>query len=72
MKIISVKLIPGASENRIDEMTNYLRVRTTEVAEKGKANSSLIKQLAKHFHIAKSRISIVRGTKLRKKLVEIV
>jgi hypothetical protein len=71
MKIISVKLIPKASENSIEELDSYVKVRTTEVPEKGKANNSLIKQLAKHYHVAQSKIKIVQGTRLRKKLVEI-
>lgn len=71
MKIITVKLIPKASTNCVEELDKYLRVRTTAVPEKGKANNSLIKQLAKHYHIAQSKIKIVQGTKLRKKLVEI-
>lgn len=71
MKIISVKLFPKASENSIEELDSYVKVRTTEVPEKGKANAALIKLLAKHYKIAQSKITIVSGTKLRKKLVEI-
>ena len=71
MKIITVKLYPKSGMNCVEESERYLLVRTTEVPEKGKANNSLIKQLAKHYHIAQSKIKIVQGTKLRKKLVEI-
>ena len=71
MKIISVKLIPKASENSVKEFASYLKVKTTAVPEKGEANKSLINQLASHYHVAKSKIKIVQGTKLRKKLVEI-
>lgn len=71
MKIISIKLIPKSSQNSVEELVSFVKVKTTAAPEKGKANNSLIKQLAKHYHIAQSKIKIVQGTKLRKKLVEI-
>lgn len=71
MKIISIKLIPKSSQNSVEELVSFVKVKTTAAPEKGKANNSLIKQLAKHYQIAQSKIKIVQGTKLRKKLVEI-
>lgn len=71
MKIISVKLIPKSGENKVEELGLYVKVRTTAIPEKGKANDSMIKQLAKHYNIAQNKIKIIQGTKLRKKLVEI-
>ena len=50
---------------------NVYRVSVTAPPHEGKANEAVIELLAKHFGIAKSRILILRGTKGKKKLVEI-
>lgn len=39
--------------------------------EKGKANTELIKKLAKHFDVSSSQVRIVVGLKSRRKIVEI-
>jgi uncharacterized protein (TIGR00251 family) len=40
--------------------------------EKGKANTELIKKLAKHFNVPSSHVSIISGIKGRRKVVEII
>ena len=69
---ISVIVIPNAKDSgvtKIDE-TNY-KVRVDAPALDGKANKRLIEILAGYFEIKKSSISIIRGAKIRKKIVEI-
>ena len=39
--------------------------------EKGKANTELVKKIAKHFNVPSSRVSIISGFKSRDKTVEI-
>tara|TARA_B100000676_G_C18040091_1_gene824346 strand:- start:218 stop:454 length:237 start_codon:yes stop_codon:yes gene_type:complete len=46
-----------------------LRVRVNEAPEKGKANAALIKLLAREWNIPRSRLSVVRGQKNRRKSV---
>jgi uncharacterized protein (TIGR00251 family) len=76
MRII-VHLIPKASQNKIEGWSQdskgqkVLRVKVTAVPEDGKANEALIGLLSKSFQIAKSKISIRRGTTSRIKEVEI-
>ncbi len=48
-----------------------LVVYIREIAADGKANEALIKLLAKHYDVAKSRITIVRGHTSRHKVVAI-
>ncbi len=48
-------------------LTVYLREKPID----GEANAALIKLLAKHFGVTKSRIAIKTGTRGRKKLIEI-
>lgn len=62
-----IKLSPGASFNGFrgilpnaqGEMC--LRAFVTDVAEKGKANQSLIKMLAKNLGLAKGALQIISG-----------
>jgi uncharacterized protein (TIGR00251 family) len=76
MRII-VHLILKASQNKIEGWSQdskgqkVLRVKVTAVPEDGKANEALIGLLSKSFQIAKSKISIRRGTTSRIKEVEI-
>jgi len=46
----------------------YLREKPVE----GEANTALVKLLAKHFGVARSQVTIVRGAKSRTKQVEII
>jgi uncharacterized protein YggU (UPF0235/DUF167 family) len=77
MKTISVRLTPKAAFNRIGEVRDMptgekqLIVYVTEVAESNKANKAMICLLAKYFSVSASRISIVRGTAGRNKLIRI-
>ena len=49
-------------------LTVYVRERAVD----GKANDAVVELLAKHFGVAKSRVSIVRGQSSRIKLVKIL
>ncbi len=51
-----------------NNLTVYLREKPID----GEANAALIKLLSKHFHIAKTRISIKSGARGREKLLEIL
>ena len=48
-----------------------LIIYVREIAVEGKANEALIRLLAKHFEVAKTRISIVSGHTSRSKVIEI-
>ena len=67
----SVIVKPGSSQEKIvetapDELIIYLRAKPHD----GEANTALIKLLAKHFHVPKTSITIIRGTKSHHKLIE--
>lgn len=70
-KVISVKVMPRSSINKVKKFERFYKVWLTAVPEKGKANEKLIETLAKYLKIKKSAITIIQGTKMRKKLVEI-
>lgn len=72
--IIKVKVITKASANEVivlKESLNEYKIKTTQVAEKGKANVNIVKQLAKHLQISPSQIRIVSGHKSNNKTLEI-
>ena len=68
----TIKVIPKSSKNKIvEEKDGFLKIKLRAVPEKGKANTELIKFLAKYFKTAKSNIKIIKGETKRNKIVEI-
>lgn len=68
----TVLVKPGSSQAKVvsgvdGTLTVYLHAR----AHDGEANTALIAALARHFHVAKSRVSIVSGAHSRHKIVDI-
>lgn len=47
-------------------------VGLTSKPERGKSNRELVKKLAKHFKVSSSQVGIVSGSKLRRKIVEVL
>ena len=71
--LIRVYVTPNAREARVVKVSdNYFEVRVDEMAVGGRANKRLREILAEHFKVQKSRISILKGTKTRTKLVQII
>jgi hypothetical protein len=80
MKII-VNIKANAKENKIDppiekigeagKIVNEYKIFVKEPAREGKANEAIIKLLAKHFDVPRSKINIVLGFKNKKKIINI-
>ncbi|MEN9753433.1 MAG: hypothetical protein RL670_1124 [Actinomycetota bacterium] len=69
---ITVKVKPGSSKGpRVETIDGELTVFIKERAVDGAANEGLIAALAKHFGVAKSRVTIVSGFTSRIKRVEV-
>lgn len=70
---IAVKVIPKSSRTEIigkmDDGT--IKIRVAAVPEKNKANTELIKFLAKTFSVDKTLIRILSGETGHKKIIEI-
>lgn len=68
---ITVK--PGSKKGPLVEVgeTGDLTVYVRERAVDGAANDGVVKLLAAHFGVPKSRVTIVRGHTSRQKLVDI-
>lgn len=73
MLTVTAHVKPGSSKGPLvavddeRELTVFLRERAVD----GKANDALVRVLAEHFGVSKSRVTIVRGHASRTKIVEI-
>lgn len=72
MKIYKITVKTGTSQEKIietapNEYMIYLRAKPHD----GEANTALVKLLSKHFHVAKSNITIEQGAKSHTKLIRI-
>lgn len=68
---VSVRVIPKAKKERIQDTEQGLKVYMCEPAVEGKANRKLIEMLADFFNVKKYNIEIVKGHKQRDKIIEI-
>ncbi|HUE70655.1 MAG TPA: DUF167 domain-containing protein [Pirellulaceae bacterium] len=60
--VLPVKAQPGARQNGIrGEHDGMLKVSVTQVAEKGKANQSLVEVVAKGLGLARSQVELIGG-----------
>ena len=73
MPLVTVRVKPGSSKGPliVDDDDGGVTVFLRERAVDGKANEGLVRALADHFDLAKSRVTIVRGHSSRIKIVEI-
>lgn len=74
--ILHVRVTAQASSNQIKIETQadgsvLYRVYVTTPPEDGKANEQVIKLLSKHFRVAKSKITIMRGHTHKYKTIQI-
>lgn len=69
---LHIRVHPGAGKNMITGYTDgVVNVKITTRPEKGKANEYLVKYLSKILGVAKSNITIQKGTTSRNKLISI-
>ena len=70
---VEVRVRPGASRDRIGAFHDgELRVYVGAPPERGKANASLLRLLAKTLGIARKRVLLIRGETSRKKRLRII
>jgi len=70
MRII-VKVKPNARQEKVEQAGDLYTVHVKEPARENKANLAVIRVLAEHFGVPRSRIAILRGEKSKQKIVEI-
>lgn len=69
---IFVKVKPRAREDGVTVVSaTQLEVSVRSLPESGRANRAVEKAIAGHFHIAPSRVKIIKGRASRNKLVAV-
>lgn len=68
---MNVRVKPGAKVEKVVQSNAGLTVYCHARAHDGEANVAVIKLVAKHLGVAKSRVRIVRGAKGRDKVLEV-
>jgi uncharacterized protein YggU (UPF0235/DUF167 family) len=67
--LLPVRAQPGASSSGLrGEHNGMLKVAVTQIAEKGKANKSLVEVLAKELGLKRSQFTLASGDTQREKL----
>ena len=61
----------GARHQRIEKKGEVFHVSVNASPEAGKANEAVLRMLGEHLGVAPSRLRIVFGHKLKRKLIEI-
>lgn len=70
--LLPVHAQPGAKRNAIVGVhAGRLKVAVTQIAEKGKANTALLKLLAKSLGVSPSALELVTGETSSKKVVKV-
>lgn len=67
---IEVIVKTHSRESKVTFKDNIYYVYTKSPAKEGKANKEVIKLLSKYFDIPKTNISIKRGLKYKKKVIQ--
>jgi len=71
-KIINIRVEPRSSREKVIEMSkDKYKVYTHKPAANGEANNALIELVADYFRVKKNTVSIVKGAKVRDKVVKI-
>jgi uncharacterized protein (TIGR00251 family) len=68
---IQVKVKPNSRTEEVSQESDSFIVKVKEPAREGKANQAVIKLLAEHFGVPKSRVTILSGFSSKNKVVEV-
>ncbi len=63
--------VSESADNSSDQHQRQFQVQVTAAPEDGKANTAVIKLLAKYLGVAKSQITLIRGATHRDKVFDI-
>jgi uncharacterized protein (TIGR00251 family) len=68
----SITVKPNSKNREVEVLgPNRLLVRVLAPPKENKANQELAETLARYFRVSKSRISILKGSRSKQKIVEI-
>ena len=68
--LVSVK--PGAKVEEVERVDEtHFRVSVKAPAREGKANEAVLRILARHFRLARTRLTLLHGQRSKNKVVEL-
>lgn len=71
-KIISITVLPKSSKNEIFPLEDgSYKIKITAAPVDGEANKKLIELISEYFDISKSSVEIVKGSRGKKKMIEL-
>jgi len=68
---IQVRVKPNSRTEEVSQEGDSFMVKVKEPPKEGKANQAVIKLLAEHFGVAKSRVRILSGFRSKNKVIEV-
>ena len=69
MRVVEVNVVPKSSRQRVEVIgPNKLKVWVHSAPEKGRANEEVREVLAKHFGLARTKVSLIKGERSRIKM----
>jgi uncharacterized protein (TIGR00251 family) len=68
---IQVKVKPNSRSEEVSREGDSFIVRVKEPPREGKANQAVIRLLAEHFGVPKSRVRILSGFRSKNKVIEV-
>jgi uncharacterized protein (TIGR00251 family) len=68
---IQVKVMPNSRTEEVNQEGDSFLVRVKEPPREGKANHAIIRLLAEHFGVHKSRVRILSGFRSKNKVIEV-
>jgi uncharacterized protein (TIGR00251 family) len=70
---LKVKVLPNKKEEEIiKKAEDRFEIKVKEKPENGLANQRVIKLLSSYFNLPKNKIRLIKGTKERNKIFEII
>lgn len=70
--LIKAKVFPKSAKSGISEKSpDNLVIRTKAKAEAGRANAEVLELVAKHLAVPVSSLRIIKGLRLRTKIIEV-
>jgi len=68
---IQVRVKPNSRTEEVSQEGDSFMVKVKEPPKEGTANQAVIKLLAEHFGVAKSRVRILSGFRSKNKVIEV-
>ncbi|MBV8152813.1 MAG: DUF167 domain-containing protein [Candidatus Eremiobacteraeota bacterium] len=69
--LIAITVKPGSKNPGVERTGDELVVRVRERAVEGAANDACLRAIARHFGVAVRDVTLVRGTRSRRKVVRV-